>query len=98
MYCHQCNTDNLHTSLRCIQCGASLVGDSVSAPQDFKKTHSRDDAQFLGRLYALGFSLAFLFVGFVLIPDIADAPPLLAAGTWACGLIGRAIGRKSAGI
>ncbi|QYC09727.1 hypothetical protein [Brevundimonas nasdae] len=95
---HQCNTENLPTSLRCIQCGANLVGTSISSPTEFKKKHAQHDAVFLGRLYALGFSLAFLFIAFVVIPNIGSNPPLVVAGTWACGLIGRAIGRKSSGL
>lgn len=37
MFCPTCNTSNLHTSIRCIQCGTSLIVQSVGASDSYDK-------------------------------------------------------------
>ena len=64
MFCHRCNSSNLETSFRCIQCGANLIGDSVSTPNEFRKLVAPIDARIRKRFFgwAGSFIACMLFV------------------------------------
>ena len=96
MFCHQCNTQNLATDLRCIQCGASLIGDSVSTPQEFALRYREHDAAMYGRTWAAVFTLGYLALAFIVIPEISDNRPFLLGGAALAAAAGRWAGRSVA--
>jgi uncharacterized membrane protein YvbJ len=62
VFCPTCNTANLHTSIRCAQCGTSLIVQSVGASDSFEK-HARP---MNARMYA-GIGATIGFVVFIVL-------------------------------
>ncbi len=48
MYCSSCGSQNLHTDLRCLRCGTSLIGDTVGGSAKFRKASSEWDSRMYG--------------------------------------------------
>lgn len=62
MYCPTCNSQNLPTDLRCIQCGTSLVGETVGGSTAYRENARALDARMYGGIGAfLGFVLMGIF-------------------------------------
>ena len=58
MYCSTCGTQNLPTDMRCLQCGTSLVGETVGGSEKFREAARVVDMSIYGRVGAFaGFSL-----------------------------------------
>ena len=62
MYCSSCNAENIHTDLRCLRCGASLVGEQVGGSETYRKAARELDAKIYGGVG--GFLGAGVAVGF----------------------------------
>lgn len=97
MICQRCNSQNLHTDLRCIQCGASLVGHSINKPEDFAKKAEPVDRAFRGNVAANIGGAIFVF-GFIVItglmhPARLDSFSHLTFGGAISFAVGRFIGR-----
>lgn len=93
MFCPSCNTTNLNTSVRCIQCGTSLIVQSVGASTGYDK-HAR---AINARMYA-GIGATIGFVVFVCLSQTVletmylDNSEVL-VGASVLSAIGAAIGR-----
>jgi hypothetical protein len=93
VFCPTCNTSNLHTSIRCSQCGASLVPDSVGASTGYEK-HAR---AINAKMYS-GLGAAAGFVGFIALSQTVletmylDKDQIM-IGASVLAAIGGAIGR-----
>lgn len=97
MICQRCNSQNLHTDLRCIQCGASLVGHSISNPEDFAKKAEPFDRAFRSNVAAnIGgaiFVFGFIVITGVMHPARLDSFSYLSFGATVSFVVGRFIGR-----
>jgi hypothetical protein len=96
MFCHQCNTQNIATDMRCIQCGASLLGDSISTPEEFAKKFQDQDARVYGRVWAALFVLGYFVLTLIAIPEIVDSRVLLLGGAALAAAIGHFVGKAVA--
>ena len=60
MYC-RCGAQNLPTDLRCLRCGASLVGDPVGGSEIYRKNAREIDSRMYGGIGGFfGFTLTVL--------------------------------------
>ncbi len=66
MYCSTCNTQNLATSVRCIQCGTTLIHEAVGHSDAFRKGALMIDTRMYSGIGAfLGLILAALLISTV---------------------------------
>lgn len=98
MFCHQCNSDNLESSKRCIQCGANLIGTSVSSPEDFANMTRADDSKVYGRTWATVFTLVYFLAVGMFMPEIREERWVFLAGGVIALVLGRMFGRSVARI
>lgn len=61
MNCPNCHAQNLPTDLRCLQCGASLVTDTVGGSESYRKAALQVDMRMYGRIGG-GLGLALVYV------------------------------------
>lgn len=93
MFCPTCNSTNLHTNVRCTQCGASLITESIGASAEYEK-HAR---AINARMYA-GIGATIGFVVFValsrtVLETIYLEKSQVLTGASVLAAIGAAIGR-----
>lgn len=96
MFCHRCNAQNLDSSLNCSQCGASLLGKSVSDPETFAGRTRADDNKIYGRTWAIVFTLAYFFIAATAIPELREDKTIFWAGSLVAVAIGHLFGRAVA--
>ena len=82
--------------MRCIQCGANLLGDSISSPAEFAQRYAGHDAVVYGRAWAAIFILGYLAIAFICVPEFAENRPLLLIGVVLLGAVGRIVGKAVA--
>jgi uncharacterized membrane protein YvbJ len=93
MYCASCGTQNLPTDLRCLRCGASLVGDTVGGSEKFRKTTREMDMRMYGGAAGfLGFVLTVLMFKTVLSDMYLNDMQVYGSAFFA-SLVFRALGR-----
>ena len=67
MYCPSCHTQNQPTDLRCLQCGASLVVETVGGSASYRAAARDVDKRIYGRIGSfIGFFLALFLCNSVL--------------------------------
>lgn len=67
MNCPNCHAQNLPTDLRCLQCGASLVTDTVGGSESYRKSALQVDMRLYGRIGGgLGLALVYVLLNTVL--------------------------------
>lgn len=96
MFCHRCNAQNLDSSLNCAQCGASLLGKSVSDPETFAKNTRDDDNKIYGRTWATVFTLAYFLIAAMAIPELREDKTVFWLGSLVPIAIGHWFGRAVA--
>ncbi len=98
MYCPQCATQNLPTDLRCLQCGTSLVRETVGGSDNLRKASAELDTRMYGGLGGLfGFVMTFIFCNaFLSGLRMTDRALYGSAvvGAMVFGALGRYIARK----
>ena len=66
MICPACNTHNSATSVRCIQCGTTLIHEAVGHSTEYRKVADAIDNRMLGGIGAIsGFFLVAVMLKFV---------------------------------
>lgn len=96
MFCHRCNAQNLDTSLNCTQCGANLLGKSVSAPGTFAARTRAEDNRVYGRTWATVFTLAYFFIAATAIPELREDKTVFGIGALLAVGLGQLFGRAVA--
>ena len=96
MFCHRCNAENLDVSLNCIQCGASLLGDSVSTPEAFANKTRASDHRIYGRTWAFVFTLAYFFIAATVIPELREDKTVFWGGGLLAVVLGKLFGKAVA--
>jgi len=96
MFCHSCSAQNLDTSLNCTQCGASLLGSSVSDPQTFAARAKATDNRYYGHTWSVVFLLAYFFVAAMLVPELRENKYVFWGGSLVAVGLGKLFGRAVA--
>ncbi len=96
MFCHRCNAENLDVSLNCIQCGASLLGHSVSTPEAFANKTRPSDHRIYGRTWAFVFTLAYFLVAATVVPELREDKTVFWGGSLLAVVLGKLFGRAVA--
>lgn len=93
MICRGCGTQNLPTSLRCIQCGTALVKEAFEPTDAYRAGARAIDARMYGRVGSfVGFALTYLVLKFVLEDMYFDAGEIY-GGAFAGSIVGAITGR-----
>lgn len=98
MICQSCGTQNLPTSMRCIQCGTGLVKEVSESTEAFRAGARAVDARMYGGIGSfVGFFFTFFVLKFVLEDMYFDAREIYGgalAASVVCGIAGRLIAYK----
>ncbi|MDK2126998.1 hypothetical protein [Parachitinimonas caeni] len=82
--------------MRCIQCGASLIGVSTSSPAEFSQKFEDQDAIVYGRTWSIVFALGYYVLAVTFLSDLIDNRPLLLAGGGLASALGYQVGKRIA--
>jgi len=98
MICQSCGTQNLPTSMRCIQCGTGLVKEASENTDAFRAGARAVDARMYGGIGSFfGFVLTFFVLKFVLEDMYFEAREIYGgalAASVVCGIAGRLVAYK----
>lgn len=93
MICRSCGTQNLPTSLRCIQCGTTLVKEAFESTEAYRAGARAIDARMFGGVGSVvGFALTYFVLKFVLENMYFDAREIY-GGAFAGSIVGAITGR-----
>jgi hypothetical protein len=94
MFCPNCNTQNLATSVRCERCGTTLIHEAEGHSLAYKRAGMAVDGRIYGGVGAfLGFCLAALLLNTVLERLFLDERLVYFVGVVAGAAVGRLIAR-----
>jgi hypothetical protein len=93
MICKSCGTQNLTTSMRCIQCGTALLNEASESSSAYRDGARAVDRRMYGGIGSfIGFFLTFFVLKFVLEDLYLDAREIY-GGALGASIIGGIIGR-----
>jgi len=92
MFCPTCQSQNEATSVRCIQCGATLIYEAEGHSANYKRGAAMVDRRIFSGIGALlGWGFAFLMINTILESTFINARHVYLAGIIGGAIVGQTL-------